>query len=199
VGRVSCLTTKLLGCYEHELSPVLAEAHGFDLFVDVGAGDGYYCVGFKRLFPSTRVIGYEADGAVRRTAARLAELNGVSVEMRGAADNDALNALPDGRLLLMVDVEGYEYELLDPQAAPRLSDTTMIVEAHPTVYPDVVDVLRSRFEVSHEIATVCGRPKHVDDYPELAGWDETQARYAISEGKAADPTWLVLRPRGQSQ
>jgi hypothetical protein len=198
IGNVSFLPTKLLGCYEPELWPNLAHAHGFDLFVDVGAGEGYYCVGFKQLFPGTRVIGYETDGFERRTAAKLAELNGVSIEMRGTANHEALNALPNGRLLLMTDVEGYEHQLADPILVPRLGETTMIIEAHPSVHPDIVDVFRSRFTRSHDIELVGGLKKGVIKYPELAGWDESLARCAITEGRAIDPLWLVLRPRART-
>ena len=194
IGNVSCLTTKLMGCYEHELSPKLAEAAGFELFVDIGSSDGYYCVGFKRLSPETRVIGYEVDASHRRMAARLAKINGVNIEVRGAADHHALSALPHGRLLLMVDVEGYEYQLLDPALVPRLVEATMIVEAHPAIYPDVVDALFARFSTSHDVRLVQGRPKAVGDFPELADWEDASARYAISEGRPTDPVWLVMRP-----
>jgi len=192
---VSFLPTKLLGCYERELAPILAVARGFDMFVDVGAGDGYYCVGFKRLFPGTRVIGYEVGRVERSTAAKLAALNGVSVESRGRADHASLTAVVSGRVLLMVDVEGYEYELLDPILVPRLLDATMIVEAHPAVHPAVVDTLRSRFSQSHDVRVIQGSGRDIREFPELADWNEAQARCAISEGRTLNPLWLVLRPR----
>jgi hypothetical protein len=196
IGNTSFLPTKLLGAYEPELASVLAEAGNFDLFVDIGSGEGYYCVGVKRRFPETRVVGYETDRFERRLSAKLATVNGVTIETRGTADHDALNALAFGRLLLMTDVEGYEYQLVDPGAVPGLREATMIVEAHPAVHPDVVDVLTARFTATHDIELVAGRAKQVGDYPELARWEPTLARYAISEGRATDPLWLVLRPRG---
>jgi hypothetical protein len=195
IGNASFLPTKLLGAYEAELAPVLADAAGFDLFVDIGSGEGYYCVGFKRRFPRTRVIGYETDRFERAVSAKLAKVNGVDIETRGTADHDALNALPAGRLLLMTDVEGYERELADPGVVPRLREAVMIIEAHPEVHPDIVELLTGRFRSSHDIELVRGRPKRFGDYPQLAHWDPGLARYAISEGRAHDPLWLVLRPR----
>lgn len=194
IGNVSFLPTKLLGAYERDLGAVLAGADGFDLFVDIGAGEGYYCVGFKRRFPGTRVIGHETDRSERRAASQLAQINRVDIEMRGTADHAALNALPPGRLLLMTDVEGYEKELLDPAAVPRLRDATMIVEAHPEVHPDIVEVLSTRFRRTHHVELITGSPKDVREHPELADWDAKLATYAIYEGRASEPLWLVLRP-----
>jgi len=191
IGRISFLPTKLLGCYEPDLAPVFADAAGFDVFVDVGSADGYYCVGFKRRFPHTHVIGFETDRFQRRLSHKLARLNGVTVDARGTADQRALDALPPGRLLLMTDIEGYEYELLNPATLPMLHAATMIIEAHRKVHPDVVEVLSSRFEHSHTIQLVHARPRKTSDYQELAGWKDDMARLALFD---AQSLWLVLRP-----
>jgi hypothetical protein len=196
IGNVSFLPAKLLGAYESDLAPVFAGASGFDLFVDIGAGEGYYCVGFKQRFPETRVIGYETDRSERRVAVEFARINGVATETRGTADHQALNGLPPGRLLLMTDVEGYEYELADPDAVPRLRQATMIIEAHPAVHPDIASVLTKRFAPTHEVELIAGRVKDTGDYAELADWNAALATRAISEGRDADPLWVVLRPRG---
>jgi SAM-dependent methyltransferase len=192
VGRVGYLPTKLLGCYEPELAPVLARATDFDLFVDVGCGDGFYCVGYARLSPTTRVIGFETDPQERAVAEALARENRVEVEVRGTADHAALNDLSDGRLLLMSDVEGYERELLDPDRAPRLRTASMLVELHPNVHPDVADVLASRFGETHAIELIHGRPKSPHLLDELRGWDAKATNLAVTEGRSALPTWMWL-------
>jgi hypothetical protein len=194
IGNVSFLPAKLLGAYESDLAPILAGADGFDVFADVGSGEGYYCVGFKRRFPDTRVIGYETDRFERHASLALAKTNGVVIETRGTADHGALNALPAGRLLLMTDVEGYEYELADPAAVPRLREASMIIEAHPAVHPNVVDVLVARFSATHDVELIAGHAKDAGEQAELAGWEASLAARAISEGRDADPLWLVLRP-----
>lgn len=194
VGRVAVLPSKLLGTYEPELGPhVQAVGANADVFVDLGSGDGYYCVGFGRLFPQATVIGYEMDDGERALAARLALLNGVSVEFRGIADEATLNSLPAGRLLLMADIEGAEYELLDPDRFPRLREASIIVEVHPIPHPDIVDVLHARFAATHSITDVAGRPKSIA-LPELDGWDRGLASMAVSEGRTGYGQWLILTP-----
>jgi len=192
IGRVGFLPTKLLGAYEADLADILANAGGFDLFVDVGSSDGYYCVGYKRLFPTTQVIGFETNGAERTISQRLASLNGVVFDARGTAAHHELNALPPGRLLLMTDIEGYEHDLVDPSLVPRLRDAMMIIEAHRKVHPDIVEVLCARFERSHEIEFVHARARDIADYQELAGWDPDAAKRALFNARSL---WLVLRPR----
>lgn len=193
-GSVACLVPKLLGCYESELSTLIASSSHFDLFVDIGSADGYYCVGFKRLFPQTAVIGYETVRSARRLARRLAQLNGISFKACGRADQNDLNNLPHGRLLLMIDIEGHEYELVNPTCVPRLREATMIIEVHPAVHSDIIEALTSRFTRSHDVAVVRGGTRRIADYPELSKWDETEAARAISEGRPSDALWLVMRP-----
>ena len=119
VARIGFLSTKLIGAYEHELDAPLERAvPGHELFVDIGSGEGYYCLATKKRFPSVRVIGYETDDAERSMAEKMASMNGVQIELEGTAGPSEFEALPDGKLFVMTDVEGYEFELVDPVKIP---------------------------------------------------------------------------------
>jgi hypothetical protein len=193
VGHAGMLPAKLLGCYEMELSPHLSQLES-DVFVDIGSGDGWYCVGLARLFAGVRVIGFETQLAERRVAERLAQLNGVDVEYRATADHAALDALPAGRLAILCDIEGAEFELLDPIAAPRLREAAMIVEVHPATRANLVETMVERFAPTHAHQLVDGRPRDPSAYPELAGWDSLAANISVSEGRQKHGQWLVLTP-----
>jgi hypothetical protein len=195
VARASFLPAKLLGAYESELGSFLGAAHGFDLFVDVGSADGYYCVGMARRNPEVQVIAYECDRFQRAICRQLIDANGVSLDTRGTASHEALNELPVGRMLLLCDVEGYEYELMDPERIPRLRTATMIVEVHPWVRENLVGVVADRFEGSHEINIIKGTPRYARAYPELADWSPDLANMAITEGRSNPAVWLTLVPR----
>jgi hypothetical protein len=195
VGKADFLACKLLGQYEPELGPLFAGAEAFDVFVNVGSGDGYYAVGFARLNPRATVIGFETSRREQRLARRVAEANGVAVELRGTAGPADLEALPPGRLLLMADIEGFEYDLLDPAHAGRLRLATMIVELHPHIRPGVTDVLRERFAPTHDIEVVEGAEKDPRRVPEVAGWPPGPANLVVSEGKPWPGSWMSLVPR----
>jgi len=70
----------------------------------------------------------------------------------------------------------------------------MLIEVHPLVHPDIVENLTMRFTSTHDVELVPGLAKEISDYSELAGWNETQAIDAMSEGRGIDPLWLMLRP-----
>lgn len=195
VARIGFLATKLIGAYEHEIhDALLQQMPGHDLFVDVGSGEGFYCLATARRFPGVRAIGYETDDAERRTAEKMAQLNGVACEFRGTADPAEFAALPAGRMLLMTDIEGYEYELVDPLRIPRLLEATMLIEVHPATREGLRQTLIDRFAETHTATVILGQPKNFDDYPELAGWPRELANMAVTEGRPALPEWLLLVP-----
>lgn len=196
IARIGFLSTKLIGAYEHELDAVLeAELPGHDFFVDIGSGEGYYCLATAKRFPEISAIGYETDEAERRMAEKMAQINGVSCEFRGTAGPEEIADIPNGRLFLMTDIEGYEYEFVDPAKIPRLFESTMLIEVHPATREGLRQILIDRFAETHEARVIEGLPKVLSDYPELAGWPAQRANIAITEGRPALPEWLLLKPK----
>ena len=153
----SVLIPKLLGIYERELHPVLeyAISHPFQVIVDIGAAEGYYCVGLARRMPQTRVVAYEMDEAGRRQLKELARLNHVSdqLEIRGLCTMEEMNSVLDASVpaLLICDVEGAEAYLLDSLRVPALVSMHILVELHDFVLGGLSDVMYSRFQATHEI------------------------------------------------
>lgn len=195
VARVGFLATKLLGAYEHEIDDALSTVEGHDIFVDVGSGEGFYCVSVARRAPGVNVIGYETDDSERKIAAEVARINEVSIDLRGTASHEAFEELPAGLLFLMTDVEGYEYELVDPVAAPRLREATLLIEVHPFTREGLRQTLIDRFAETHEIELIEGEAKRLDDYPELNGWPSKLSEMAVFEGRSQLPEWLFMRPK----
>jgi len=195
VGKANHLSPKLIGSYEPDVADFLGEqAPEHDLFVDLGSGEGFFCVGVARLSPS-RVIGFELNRYERRLSKRIAAANGVEAETRGRVDHDGLNSLPPGRLLLLSDIEGLEEDLLDPVAVPRLKEATMIVEVHEQFRPDVVATLSERFGPTHHLEHFAAGEPRPEDYPELAAWDSDEAKWAVFDGHLPGQGWMSFIPR----
>jgi hypothetical protein len=160
----------MLGMNELELWPFVQRllAPGFDVFVNVGAAEGYYAVGFARFSPFPRVISYEGDRLGRILTRFMARKNGVAdrVDVRGSCNPELLDAAmaPFARPALLIDVEGYEEELANPARIPALRRATMIIELHEHQRP-MADILRPRFAATHEIEEVWSRPRTPDDLP----------------------------------
>lgn len=196
LGHVSFLPAKLMGSYEPKVVSTLIELGAdADLFVDIGSGEGYFCVGMARAHPHLRVIGFELTNSEREFSRRLAAANGVEIEVQAGADTTSFAAFPPGRGLVLVDVEGYEAQLLDPAKAPRLLDLTLVVELHEPDAPGIEDLLRSRFERSHEIDVIEADRDDPSAHREVAGWPAQDALLAVTDGRGYLGRWMVLVPR----
>jgi hypothetical protein len=72
----------------------------------------------------------------------------------------------DGCLLIM-DIEGGEGELLDPEDVPALAGCTILVELHPHAVPGVDEAVRARFTASHHIQEILSEPRRREDFPPI--------------------------------
>jgi hypothetical protein len=205
VGRNPFLTSKLIGSYELELHPWIERlvSKPFEIVADIGAADGYYVAGLAMRMPETRVIAWEADPLHARLARLTAQRNGVAdrVEVRGHCGVEDLAALQTtGRLLVVIDAEGAEDELLDPEKVPALRAGTMLVEVHEMYAPGVTERLRARFGATHTIREQFDRPRYRDDYPELGALrvDNFERDLAITESRTGVTPWLLIEPAATS-
>jgi hypothetical protein len=205
IGRNPFLTSKLIGSYEFELHPWIERlvSKPFEIVADIGAADGYYVAGLAMRMPDARVIAWEADPLHARLARLTAESNGVAnrVDVRGQCGVEDLAALETtGPLLVVIDAEGAEDELLDPERVPALRAATMLVEVHEMYAPGVTERLRARFGATHTIHEQFDRPRYRDDYPELAALrvDNLERDLAITESRIGVTPWLLIEPDAAS-
>jgi len=80
--------------------------------------------------PDARVVAFEAGADARATLAELANLNEVSVTLLGICDCDQLEKIlgKSCRALVLIDVEGSEYEIPSPSVVNRLKHCDILVE-----------------------------------------------------------------------
>jgi len=196
VGHVGFIPAKLCGSYEPTVVDKLTElAPTHDLFVDIGSAEGFYCSGMALAFPHLKVIGFETTPGERDLALEMARINGVTIDQRGTADPSTLQDLPEGRILALVDIEGYEKVLLDPDRIPRLREMTMVVELHDAAAPGIEGLLRQRFGASHDIDLIYPAQIDVDSFPELNGWPHIQKVLATHDRPEDVGVWMVLQPK----
>ncbi|HTQ29706.1 MAG TPA: hypothetical protein VMI53_00710 [Opitutaceae bacterium] len=195
----------LLGLNEKEIWPFVQRllAPGFDVFVNVGAAEGYYAVGVARFSSVPRVISYEGHQLGRILTRFMARKNGVAgrVDVRGACTPELLQEAlaPFARPALLLDVEGYEEELADPARVPALRRATMIVELHESQRP-MADILRPRFTATHDIGEAWTSPRRLEDLPNRL-WPATMffSRDRLlelgTEHRNGPMRWWMLTPK----
>ena len=186
-ASASSLIPKLLGAYERELHGAIERAAAAEpeQIVNVGAADGYYAVGLARRCPAARVHAFEADARARELLARVAKTNHVTLEIHGAATIDALGRLAAARTLVMIDCEGCEGSLLDPDRLPLLRTATIVAELHDFAVPG--ETVTARFAATHEVTIIHTGPQPPDRDSKLS--------LALSEYRPGPMRWAVMIPR----
>jgi hypothetical protein len=169
----STLYPKLLGSYERELHQTVEDIVrlGYETVVDIGAAEGYYAVGLAMRMPGAKVIAFEMHPAGQTAIRAMATRNGVSDRVRvlGIATRSELAALDvSGRVLVISDCEGAEYELLESDSVPWLRDADLLIEVHQFHGIDGRAELGRRFRATHDIEPIDVRRRDSSFYPELS-------------------------------
>ena len=143
---------KLLGTYEQELHPALEHAieRKPSHVLNVGCAEGFYAVGMAMRLPHAMIYAADADPKAVRATMRNAELNGVArqvVPIGIIHPGEFDRYLTPNHSLLIMDCEGAEFSLLNPQTDPVLSSVDMIVEVHPEAGSS--QMIWRRFEKTH--------------------------------------------------
>ena len=201
---------QLLGHYERELHPWIEEICSLQpgLIVDIGAAEGYYAVGLARRCPKTRVVTFEMSDEARNDMVTACQRNGVTGQVTANAKCDpavlqsvlASAVGSTAPAVIICDVEGYEYRLLDPLRLPELTNSYLLVEVHDHLLPDIGDELVARFRATHAIATVWSEERQATDYPYETWYTKLcpawyRAR-AVSDRRPCRMRWLWMRPSG---
>ncbi len=199
VNEAACstLAPKLIGSYEAELHPALAEilATEYTTIIDVGCAEGYYAVGLAIQMPRAKVYAFDIDTHALTLCREMAKLNFVDdrVFTEEACTHSRLRELIDERTLVVCDCEGCEFELLRPEIVSGLNKTDLLVELHDFIDPRIKSALTSRFELTHHISIIETQTRVATDYAALAGLGAQNQIFALAELRGADMEWAFLR------
>ena len=194
----------ILGSQELELRPAIDAIveRGYRTILNVGAADGYYAVGLARRSPQARVEAFEALPELHPVIARTAAANGVAdrVAIHGACTASQLRARLDAAeepTLVLMDIEGGEVDLLDPNAVPELAGADILVETHDAFVADATATLLRRFHETHGITLYTARPRVLNDFPpdflpRLRRWFPSLAVELMNERRTGRQRWLLL-------
>ena len=191
----------LLGCYELEIQPVIERVIAAEptRIVDVGCAEGYYAIGLARRLPAAAVYAFDIDPVARNVCSAIAELNGVAdrVFVRGECTHEDLGDLSGPTSFFLLDCEGAELRLLDPELVPGLKHTPILVELHDFIDPSIKLAILQRFEATHEVEIFTSGNRVVPNTPVLAGLKPEFRAMAVAENRPTSPypmQWAWLDP-----
>lgn len=201
------LAAKLFGLYEQE---VLAEfcrlAQGRDVLIDIGAADGYYANGSLVSGLVNRCVAFEANQKSRKIIMENARLNGVSdrITIEGAASErkivNLLSELDHERALVLIDIEGGEFDLLTENLI-RSMRCPMIIELHEWMIADGEDrptALMERLNGSYEVSVITNDVRDLSGLSELKTKNDDHRWLICSEGRGRQMEWLICVPKNVS-
>ena len=200
------LATKMLGVYEKVVLDKIVELSKSinGPFIDIGAADGYYVIGatYAGLFQQAHAFEIDPQGqeAIRHNA----EINGVAdkIHIHSSADSAQLISLVKSHenALVLIDIEGGEFDLLDADTIDALRDCTIIVELH--LHPHLVE---DGFEREREIIDMASKHFAIEklkgqfvspnEFDELDYFSDNEKLLAFSENRLWAGYWLLMAPR----
>ena len=195
---------KLVGTYEMEICALLDrwQSLTWDVIVDVGAAEGYYALQFARDFRTKRVVAFDTDSYARWMVDRNARRSRVDrrLEVASLCTAERLEELGQGaaRLLLFVDIEGAEWELLQPRQISCLRTAFILVELHEKERPGVESELKKRFADTHNIEIFVSKPRLPSDFPLDGPLSDEMKLEIMNERRPGPMSWMGLTPKSSS-
>ena len=204
-AQSSAYIPKLLGIYERELTPQIEELISRQpvLIVDLGAAEGYYAVGLAMRIKNAQLIAFEMEQPGQAALKKMAQLNNVDsrVHIHGKCETpDLEKALGnESNPVVVCDVEGDEEKLLDPAAVPGLRRSSILVELHDFLVPNITQTLFQRFEATHHIEHIWQESRSRDEFPwRTLGTTLLPGSYldwSVSEWRPVRMAWLWMTPK----
>lgn len=197
------LGSQCLGLYEKEVLNFLSDCpkYKYKTFVDIGAGDGYYANGILKAGITNEVICFESNSKGRDAIVASWVLNGKvgDLQVYGEANECLLEKVFGKELsgaLILVDIEGNEFDLLNDNVLSKFRHSDMLIEVHNWVsafeqsYPSFLRRCIKYFDV--EILPRVERPTIT--IPELRSYTDDNRLLLTSERRPCLMRFLKLTP-----
>jgi len=194
----------LLGLYEHEILKSIEKIPDkYNTLIDFGAADGYYGIGVLVSGKFKKSYCYEMNPISQKIIKKNAKLNDVynNVLIRGLANKNFYKDFTHDELdnaVLLVDIEGAEFDLFDKDLFEKLSKSIIFIELHPWIFKkdgyEELKKLEKDAAQYFKIEKITTTGRDLSEFPELKKWGDTDRWLICSEGRPKLMTWLRLDP-----
>lgn len=193
---------KILGSYESELHTTinLLREKEYSHIVDIGSAEGYYAVGFAKIFPHSNILAFDINEDLRFLIDELKSLNGNSdrVSFYSGDSVRVLKQIPEfTNFLFFIDCEGWELDFLSSFDVMKFERSDLIIEVHDYVDPNISLAIEGRFRSSHVIRKVFPASKKnkivefgVSSF--FLNFTFSEKTMLVDEGRYRDNFWMVL-------
>ncbi|HMJ67961.1 MAG TPA: hypothetical protein VK508_03665 [Cyclobacteriaceae bacterium] len=197
------ILAKMVGCYEREVHGFLEDIlkKEYTEILNIGSAEGYYSVGFARIFPNSRNVAFDIDVNARDMCKQIAALNGVEarIEVDSRCTSETLiNFRFRKRGLILSDCEGFEKDLFTPEVVRKVSNCDLLIELHDFADPNIYPVLHQLFKDTHTERLVSSwndaQKIRNFDYPELQDLNPQTIKHIVDEHRPHQE-WMFLESK----
>lgn len=195
----------ILGVYESQVLNVLQDSRFLEreIFIDIGAADGYYPIGLCYSKRMKKAFAYEIDPKSREAISASAIVNGVesSIVIRSEATAQELSKLTDevdmNEAVILVDIEGGEFDLLSSEMMLNFKNAVFIIEIHNWVdnFIDKYHDFLKRAELFFSIELLKYDYSKLDNLNMLSDFPDDNRFLLLSEGRPCLMHFLLLIPK----
>lgn len=200
----SSLYPKLIGSYEKELWPILNEIKTNDYtdIIDIGCAEGYYAVGFARMFDNAIINAYDINVDARELCREMAVVNNVEdrVKIHANCSSEILQDFNfNGRGLIICDCEGCEKNIFSQNNVHNLKNCDLIIETHDFLDINISVKIKELFKNTHDLISI----KSIDDIEKahtykfklLDNFTLEEKLLYLGEHRPAIMEWVICKPK----
>ena len=199
------VASQILGFYEAEVLEEIKRSGDRTLLINLGAADGYYSVGWARtrsnLDKPRNAVAFEIQTRGREVILENAKLNRVDsqIQIMGIATKETLMSLnfktPMNEVMILSDIEGFEYQILDEEVLNFFAGAKWIIEAHEfnqemrESLSKVLEMVQGKFNSK----VVISGPRNPNQFEDLLGFSDVDRFLLCAEGRDGMPgKWLII-------
>lgn len=198
----------IFGEYERHIVELINQLDkSYSTFIDVGAADGFFAVGFLYNNRMLNSICFESSSEGRDSIAINARANLVeekvlilgTASQKFAMELSAESGIELDKCIFLFDIEGAEFELLSRENLSILRNSILVVELHKESgdYELKLNQLCEEASEFFTISNIHRKSTNTFEYKELESWPDEDRQIIFSEGRRYSMTWLAFTPKSQ--
>ena len=198
------LITYILSVYEKHVMNQLIKFSKLNnnVFIDIGAADGYFAVGMAYSKSFKKVYAFEIETLARENLKKNAKDNFCEnkIFINKEANFNSLKKIIDTDEIstILIDIEGGEFELLTKDILNLVKKCMVIIELHPNLVKDgskKQERLLNICEDFFEISMIERESYNPNKFEELSEFTDEDRLISFGEGRGRNMQWLVLVPK----
>jgi hypothetical protein len=193
----------LLGLYEHNISDILTKKKDkLTNFVQLGTSVGYHAIGLIKNRYFNSAVCFEKDKAVKNILENNIKLNKCQKKIKvfsEAKENFYLKINRPEKTMILIDIEGQEFKILNFSSITAIKKCHVIIEIHQWIdnfnieYQKLLKILLKYFRI--KFITHTEGPIEINKFKELNAFTDDNRYLICSEHRPSQMRYLYCIPK----